>query len=113
MNKGKMSLVVLVPIVALLLSACGTSGTPIPLTATATLIPPTETPIPPTATSMPLTSRITGRVFIFPSDKSLVGAVVTLADAELKEPVAQAIADEAGRYLLEGMKPGMYSLSVM
>jgi hypothetical protein len=62
---------------------------------------------------MPLTSKITGRVFIFPSDKSLVGAVVTLADAALKKPVAQAIADETGRYLLEGVKPGMYSLSVM
>ncbi len=112
MNKGEISLVVLVTVVAFLLSACGTQqGTPVPLAATP--VPPTETPIPPTATSMPLTSRITGRVFIFPSDKSLVGAVVTLADTTLKKPVAQAIADEAGQYLLEGVKPGTYSLSVM
>jgi hypothetical protein len=42
-----------------------------------------------------------------------VGAVVTLADIASKQPVAQAIADEAGRYLIEGVKPGTYSLSVM
>ena len=31
----------------------------------------------------------------------------------MKQPVAQAIADAAGQYLLEGVKPGTYSLSVM
>jgi hypothetical protein len=44
MNAGKMSLTILVTVIALLLSACGTSGTPIPPTATP--IPPTDTPKP-------------------------------------------------------------------
>lgn len=46
MNTEKISLAILVTVVALLLSACGTFGTP---------IPPTDTPIPSTATSIPPT----------------------------------------------------------
>jgi len=109
--KIRFSILRLVLIASTLLGACSPKATP---TLVATEPPTlTPTPVPPTATSIPTTSRITGRVFIFPSDKSLEGAIVTLADVALKQPVAQAIADEAGQYLLEGVKSGTYSLSVM
>jgi len=109
--KIRFSVLCLLVIASMLLGACSPKAAP---TSVATE-PPTLTPTPvlPTATSIPPTSKITGRVFIFPSDKSLVGAIVTLADVALKKPMAQGIADEAGLYLLEGVKPGKYSLSVM
>ncbi len=108
--KNRFSVLRLLVIAITLLGACSPKATPTPVATE----PPTLTPTPilPTATSIPTTSRITGRVYIFPSDKSLVGAVVTLTDVASKEPIAQAIADAAGQYVLEGVKPGTYSLSV-
>lgn len=101
----------LLVIASALLSACSPKATPIPTIPPSPTLPPT--PIPPTATSIPLTGRITGRVYIFHSDKSLAGAIVTLSDPTIKEPVLQATADEAGQYALDGIKPGTYSLSIM
>ncbi|MFZ5857781.1 MAG: carboxypeptidase-like regulatory domain-containing protein [Chloroflexota bacterium] len=112
MNTRTSALCLLV-IASTLWSACSPKATPVP---TPTVPPPptsSPTAVPPTATSAPLMGKITGRVYIFHSDKSLAGAVVTLSDPAIKEPVLQAIADEAGQYVLEGIEPGTYSLSIM
>ena len=85
------------------------------LAITLTEVIPTITPteIPPTATPLPAGGRIEGRVFIAQKDKPLAGATVTLGDIASREPVAQATADASGHYVIEGVKPGQYSLSVM
>ena len=101
-----------------LLAACATKVGP----PTATLLPTTlpaviptilPTEIPPTATALPTGGRIEGRVFIAQKDKPLAGATVTLGDIASGEPVAQATADASGHYVIEGVKPGQYSLGVM
>ena len=119
MTTGKMSLAILVTVVALLLSACSTptavlpTATPISPTSTPN---PTPTPAPPTATPKPSTGRIEGRVYRSDTNQSIANAtLILLIKSEESGTFAEKIVtvtttDADGHYSFFAVKPDPYYL---
>jgi hypothetical protein len=112
MNTGKMSLAILVTVVALLLSACGTLGTPIPPTETP--IPPTATPIPPTDTPKPAPG-IEGSLINKETNQPLGNARLVLCQQQDESSCTvkvdlTALTDADGQFKITDVPNGKYAI---